>query len=440
MSKLKELERRLRDEPENLGLRVALAGAYREANRLNDAVELYRSVAMAYRDQGRMQQALAVCKSVLELAPEDAASRALLAVLTPPPLPPVREPIRAIPVDVDIEVGTLVAAPVVTEIPVVKVPPRAATRDSAAPNRRSSFDETPLPRAMPYHIHDPSSRLMKLSETDILTDERLPPMSEGEDTQPGTELSRGSSTGIPRRAHTLSVAEIASAARRISASLVGSTGDADVDVAAELETRQRPRIESSELERLSRPPPTVPYERPDLEDDPDEDAKTPAPGLEHREEDQTQPRDMPNLPRAPTFSVLTSQFFAPLPAERRAAVLQRFQRKTVQDGTPVIRQGDIGNPLILVAKGRLDVRAERSEGLLLQIGTIATGEYVGEVSLLHRVPAIAHVIAAGKVEMLVLPPRDFYELAGAFPALWAELKDVAERRQREYEYRLRLGR
>ncbi len=444
MSKLRELEKRFRDEPENLGLRVALAGAYREANRLSDAVELYRSVAMAYRDQGRMQQALAVCKSVLELAPNDAASRALLAVLTPTPLPPAREPIREVAVvDVDIEVGTLVAAPVISDIPVVKVPPRAPPRapprDSAAPKRQSSFDETPLPRAVPYHVHDPSSAILKLSDADILTDERPPPISDGDDTQPGTELPRRSSTGIPRRSHTPSVAGIASAARRISASLVGSTGDRDVDVAAELDTRQRPRIESAELERLSRPPPTVPYERPDL-DEPDDDAQTPVPGLEHREEDQTQPREMPSPPRSPTFSVLTSQFFAPLPAERRAAVLQRFQRKMVQDGTPVIHQGDVGNPLILVAKGRLDVRAERPGGQLLQIGTIATGEYVGEVALLHRVPAIANVIAAGNVELLLLPPRDFYELAGAFPALWAELKDVAERRQREYEYRLRIGR
>ncbi len=261
MSKLKELEKRLRDEPENLGLRVALAAAYRDASRLSDAVELYRSVAMAYRDQGRMQQALAVCKSVLELAPDDAASRALLTALTPPPLPPVREPIREIAVDVDIEVGTLVAAPAIADIPIVKVPMRSPPRESAAPSRRSSFDETPLPRAMPYHVHDPSSRVMKLSDADILTDERVPPTSEGEDTQPGTELPRGSSTGIPRRSHTPSVAGIASAARRISASLVGSTGDADVDVAAELDTRQVPRIEAAEIERLSRPPPTVPYER-----------------------------------------------------------------------------------------------------------------------------------------------------------------------------------
>src|SRR4051812_32510058 len=81
MSKLKELEKRLRDEPGNLGLRVVVAGALHETGRRDDAVELYRSVAIAYRDQGRPQQAIAVCRSILELAPDDATCKDLLAAL-----------------------------------------------------------------------------------------------------------------------------------------------------------------------------------------------------------------------------------------------------------------------------------------------------------------------------------------------------------------------
>src|SRR5437764_5199430 len=91
MTKLKELEDRLRDEPDNLGLRVMVAGALHDAGRRDDAIELYRSVAIAYRDQGRPQQAITVCRSVLELAPEDAACQALLAALLasqPEPAPP----------------------------------------------------------------------------------------------------------------------------------------------------------------------------------------------------------------------------------------------------------------------------------------------------------------------------------------------------------------
>src|SRR5258708_38000752 len=102
MSKLKELEKRLRDEPGNLGLRVLVAGALHEAGRREDAVELYRSVAIAYRGQGRPQQAIMVCRSILELAPDHARCQELLAAplaaqpaprASPPP--PALRPRRA---------------------------------------------------------------------------------------------------------------------------------------------------------------------------------------------------------------------------------------------------------------------------------------------------------------------------------------------------------
>ncbi|HEX7838229.1 MAG TPA: tetratricopeptide repeat protein, partial [Kofleriaceae bacterium] len=110
MTKLKELEKRLRDEPDNLGLRVLVAGAQHEAGRRDDAVELYRSVAIAYRDQGRPQQAITVCRRILEIAPDDAPCHALLAALlasqpaprgspppaSEPPAPPSESPPPAI--------------------------------------------------------------------------------------------------------------------------------------------------------------------------------------------------------------------------------------------------------------------------------------------------------------------------------------------------------
>ncbi|MBZ0236000.1 MAG: hypothetical protein K8M05_26970, partial [Deltaproteobacteria bacterium] len=68
---IRDLERDLKREPQNLALRLTLAAAYREAGRTGDAVELYRTVARAYLEQGRPGQAAAVCKSALEIAPVD---------------------------------------------------------------------------------------------------------------------------------------------------------------------------------------------------------------------------------------------------------------------------------------------------------------------------------------------------------------------------------
>ena len=357
--KLRELERRLEEEPDNLGLRVAVAGALCEAGRQAEAVDLYRSVAIAYRDQGRAQQAIDVCRSALELAPDDARCRALQALL-----------------------GELGVAP----------------RGSPAP-------EAPA-----------ASRRRRASEPDL-------PATEDAPTRPGTEDG------------TLSqVSGIANAARRISATLIGVGAQA---------AAMRATIE----------PPVIP----DPDDD-DEDGRATAAGGTggdyqydyEDDDDQTQPRDLPmgvhrpgSLLRPPpvrppsilagagstTRSALAFAFFAPLPIERRAAVLSRFSRRSVPPGTVVIRQGEVAPSLVLVASGRLEVRADRA-GAAIGIGAIGPGEHIGEAPLLSRTPSRVSVVAAPEAELLLLSPRDFYEVAGAFPALWAELKATAERRGR----------
>ncbi len=433
---LRELEKRLLSEPDNLGLRVAVAGAMCEAGRQADAVELYRSVAVVYRDQGRTQQALAVCRSILEIAPDDVRCHALVASLV------AGHKGRA-----QHDTAQLIGARSVEIEPVRKPEPqpvRSEPQVESEPFRRSSYDETPLPRPLPYHVADPTTRsLKKLSEADL-------PAAEGVETRPGSDDGTRPEVG-----------GMASAARRISAQLIAATdeesGYETLDLTAELETRQRRRIESSELKKISLPPPTAPVERVDFDDavtpPPRDSEASGVPSRDHdTEEELTVPREMPleadakgvlrtplaNLPgHGTTGALLSSAFFAPLPAVRRGAVLGRFQRKLVAAGSTVIRQGEGEHPLVIVARGRLEVRAERADGQIVPVTSVGSGEYIGEVGLLGRLPSAVHVIATLDGEVLVLPPRDFYEIVGAFPALWAELKDVAERRSRELAAKLR---
>jgi hypothetical protein len=499
VSKVKELEKRLQVEPDNLGLRVMLAGAMREAGRLAEAVELYRSVAIMYRDQGRTQQAIAVCRSILDLAPDDVRCHALLAMLVAgkpeDPRPSTSSEARAIgrgtgaPANVEVRAKTADEIPPEQEIPTLRPRPASATpapiptiarsapaappdrapigarsappapperarpktappppampeppprASETGPKRRSSFDDTPLPRPLPYHIADPTTQsLKKLSAPDL-------PVAENAPTRPGSERTLPELTGI------------ANAARRISASLIAATRDAE-EVAIEVDLGPPPRPSEGH--------PTTPMERLDLDDelptppppepppllrDSDPDPVFPMPRDRERdrdpplhrdsEEEQTQPRDLPlarSRRRTPPPGPLGTAFFQPLPLERRAAVLSRFHRRPLAAGTTVIRQGEQGHALVLVAAGRLEVRVERPDGTFVQLGAIAPGEYVGEAALLARQPAPAHVIALTDVELLLLQPRDFYEIAGAYPALWAELKDVAERRTREHDARLK---
>ncbi|HWO21238.1 MAG TPA: cyclic nucleotide-binding domain-containing protein [Kofleriaceae bacterium] len=395
---LRELERRLEEEPGNLSLRGQVADALRQAGRQAEAVDQYRSIAIAYRDQRQAQQAIAACRSALELAPDDARCRALLgelgAAASGPPGPP--EPPE---------------------------PPEPAEIDGKRRRRPSTWSEdTPLPAALPHHIADPTSRLRRISEGELPTTEDAP-------TRPGTEDG-----ALPE------VSGIANAARRISATLIGVAAQA---AAMRTSVEPAPR-------------------RPSRYAHDEDGAVTAAGGTgndydygDEEEDDQTQPRDVPMgihrpglVPRSPlseppallgdvgstTRSALAFAFFAPLPVERRAAVLSRFSRRSVPPGTVVIRQGEISPSLVVVASGRLEVRADHGGGPI-GLGAIGPGEHIGEAPLLSRTPSRASVVSATEAELLLLAPRDFYEIAGAFPALWAALKESAERRTRELDGR-----
>lgn len=244
--KLKELEKRLKQEPNNLGLRVQVAGMMREAGRSIEAVELYRSVAFAYRDQGRTQQAVAVCRSILEIAPDDVACQGLLSQLlnrsssTLPPVAPAQPVVPhapAAPSRMPTQPAATVEPPrevaernqhprVITTAP-ISIPSMPSIKATPEPERRSSMDETPLPKPLPYHEFDRTSQPSKISAREI--EERTTPPKTGGLAQAARHISglfsTGSSPGIPNK---------------------------EMDLSAELDTRQRPRVPAEEIQKLER--------------------------------------------------------------------------------------------------------------------------------------------------------------------------------------------
>lgn len=78
---LKSYAGALRQDPGNLVLRLKLAFVLRELGRKDEAVDMYRNVALAYAQEGRLVQAMAVCKGILEIDPQHSDTQALLAEL-----------------------------------------------------------------------------------------------------------------------------------------------------------------------------------------------------------------------------------------------------------------------------------------------------------------------------------------------------------------------
>jgi hypothetical protein len=124
-------------------------------------------------------------------------------------------------------------------------------------------------------------------------------------------------------------------------------------------------------------------------------------------------------------------FFAALPAGERDAALQRCSQRTLAAGDVAIRAGESSHPLWLVVTGRLEVRAGA-----IALDAVLPGSFIGEAALLARTPAPHAVVAAVDSVVLVVSPHVVFELAGAHPALWAQLKELAERRARLYAQRL----
>jgi len=431
MTKLKELEKRLKHEPDNLGLRVLVASALHDAGRRDDSIELYRSVAIAYRDQGRPQQAITVCRSVLAIAPGDERCKQLLAALLasppiaraspqpidPPPLPLPPRPGR----DTDGPDGVVGPAAVHGAQGSGAVEPGG---EDGAELERSFSDVTPLPAPLPYHIAHPTQSMPAIQPSDL-----SPSLQD--------ELARN-----PQ------IAGIANAARQISASLIAASlaQDLDDDASGELETRRMSRISDDELRNIAGSPRAL-RGVPTLIDDDEPTLMPPSDpipvGAGFIEDELTEPRELPLRTRPPSIAPpttatgpLSGAFFVPVPPRHRAAVLHRCRRRMAAAGIAVIRRGEIGHGLIILVHGLLELRAERAGGERVVLGAIAPGEYVGEVSLLSRAPAAAEVVAALDSEILVLGESDFHDVVGAYPALRNELKHVAERRTREHGLRL----
>ena len=573
MSKLKELEKRLKDEPANLGLRVALAGALIEAGRRADALDLYHSVAIAYREAGRAQQAITVCRSILELAPDDAVCQALLATLVGPPPPAARH-----------------TPP--------ELPPALEDGEVEGPPRRSSLDVTPLPAPLPYHVADPTTvppqTLAPTTPAPVVWQEaaRIPEIegiahaarqisasllarqgggddhAEDEDDASAEEAGEGVlDTGDLASLDTgdlasLDTGDLASLDTGDLASLavlddaldpdhvdalepahdsldtdsvdsLGPAGDdtsdaddvIDVTEAEDGFERRRARMDPhAALEHLGTLRPTVPLGRPRAQPDADDDDELTLPPMQSAiprargvDDEKTRPRDLPaglrpssseilrrsspglrpssaeteprarlapvaraerskasarppvSDPHAPRSEAsdpraalrtmpaaatderrkppsiapatlatgpLASALFAPIPPRDRATLLQRFHRRIAAIGTTVIRRGETGHGLVLVVRGQLDVHAEDTDGARVSLEAIGPGDYVGEIGLVSRSAATAYVVAAMDCELLVLDAGDFYEIASAYPALWAAVSNVAERRSRDHARRL----
>jgi len=88
----------------------------------------------------------------------------------------------------------------------------------------------------------------------------------------------------------------------------------------------------------------------------------------------------------------------------------------VPAGKVLIRQGELGDDLMVIVSGTVTVERDGAK-----INTLKPGEFFGEIALIDRGPRTATVTADAPCRLLVISHRDFHALMDEFPEVATEV-------------------
>jgi small-conductance mechanosensitive channel/CRP-like cAMP-binding protein len=122
--------------------------------------------------------------------------------------------------------------------------------------------------------------------------------------------------------------------------------------------------------------------------------------------------------------------FATLAPDQRRSIASAMTRRTYGDGEAIVRQGDVGGSMFVVASGRVAVVLEPDRR---EVATIDRGGYFGEMSLLTGEPRTATVVARGDASVLDIEADVFRSLGAVNPQALEQVGVAAAARRVELD-------
>lgn len=104
--------------------------------------------------------------------------------------------------------------------------------------------------------------------------------------------------------------------------------------------------------------------------------------------------------------------FSTLTPEQAEALAAAVSKKRFKRGEILVEQGKKTDALYIVLTGRTRVLMTDSKGREVILATLASGDYVGEMSLIDDAPHSATVVADQQVDVLVLGRNSFLRCLG----------------------------
>jgi signal transduction histidine kinase len=136
----------------------------------------------------------------------------------------------------------------------------------------------------------------------------------------------------------------------------------------------------------------------------------------------------PPVAEVPGPMVQTASFVERLNEADRGSLMARARGESYAARAVICREGDPGDALYIVEKGRVAVLKGIGGGRSALLGYRGQGEILGEMSLVGRQPRSASVVAVEDTELLRIDAADFATLIDEHPGIgWAVLNVLSDR-------------
>jgi ATP-binding cassette subfamily B protein len=106
--------------------------------------------------------------------------------------------------------------------------------------------------------------------------------------------------------------------------------------------------------------------------------------------------------------------FAVLSVDATLDLIEHLQELELEDREEAVRQGEAGDAMFLVQAGRLGVWRTESDGELVRLRTLHSGDFFGELALLNGDLRSATVRAEGVVRLLRLDEQQFHRMMALY--------------------------
>ena len=118
-----------------------------------------------------------------------------------------------------------------------------------------------------------------------------------------------------------------------------------------------------------------------------------------------------------------------LTEEETRQLATRMTKTSFAPGEVILRQGDAGDSLYILKRGRVRILLTHESGLSEQVACLAPGDFFGEMSLLTGEKRTATVVAMEEADCYRLAKADMQALLAQRPALADEISAVLSQRE-----------